>query len=99
MTLVVLVSKHIACVCVQIRRNKHFINILCFLFFSSAGDVPDLMVVSDAHVIASLLKLWFRELPEPLLTYELYDCFIAAAGMCTHTLGALCMVFLLLLYM
>jgi len=30
------------------------------------------------HVVAGTLKLWFRELPEPLLTYELYDKFISA---------------------
>ena len=29
------------------------------------------------HTIASLLKLYLRELPEPLLTYELFDEFIA----------------------
>jgi hypothetical protein len=35
----------------------------------------------DIHNIASLLKLYFRELPEPLLTFDLYDAFIAAAGL------------------
>ncbi|EPZ30985.1 RhoGAP-domain-containing protein [Rozella allomycis CSF55] len=30
------------------------------------------------HNIASLLKCYLRELPEPLLTFELYDCFMAA---------------------
>jgi len=34
----------------------------------------------DIHNIASLLKLYFREMPEPLLTFDLYDAFIAAAG-------------------
>lgn len=32
----------------------------------------------DVHCVASLLKLYFRELPEPLLTYDLYDHFIRA---------------------
>jgi hypothetical protein len=32
----------------------------------------------DIHNVAGLLKLFFRELPEPLLTFELYESFIAA---------------------
>jgi RhoGAP domain/Inhibitor of Apoptosis domain len=31
----------------------------------------------DGHVVASLLKKYMRELPEPILTFELYICFIA----------------------
>ncbi|KAI9016416.1 Rho GTPase activation protein [Phycomyces nitens] len=34
---------------------------------------------SDINVVASLLKLYFRELRNPLLTYEYYDWFIDAA--------------------
>jgi len=34
----------------------------------------------DVHVAANILKLYFRELPEPLLTYEYYGMFIAASG-------------------
>jgi len=32
----------------------------------------------SAHDAAGILKLYFRELPDPLLTYDLYGCFIAA---------------------
>lgn len=32
----------------------------------------------DPHVVACLLKLFFRQLPDPLLTFDLYDCWIAA---------------------
>lgn len=35
----------------------------------------------DCHAIAGLLKLWLREMPEPLLTYDLYDNWIACASM------------------
>lgn len=31
----------------------------------------------DHNVAAGLLKLYFRELPEPLLTYNLYDKFVS----------------------
>lgn len=34
----------------------------------------------NPHVIASLFKLYFRELPEPLFTFPAYEKFISAAG-------------------
>lgn len=34
---------------------------------------------ADINVVSGALKLWFRELPEPLLTYGLYHGFIDAA--------------------
>ena len=35
--------------------------------------------INDINIVAGCLKLWFRELPEPLLTHELYHGFIEAA--------------------
>ncbi|XP_061189339.1 uncharacterized protein LOC133197362 isoform X2 [Saccostrea echinata] len=43
--------------------------------------VPDLteeIYLQDIHCISSLLKMYFRELPNPLLTYQLYDKFAEA---------------------
>ena len=40
--------------------------------------------VEDPHSVAGLLKLYFRESPKPLLTFELYDEFIACAGMTSN---------------
>lgn len=37
---------------------------------------------ADINVVSGALKLWFRELPEPLLTYGLYNAFIEAASEC-----------------
>jgi len=37
----------------------------------------NLIGFDDPHVVTGLLKLYIRELPEPLLTYELYDQFLA----------------------
>ena len=31
--------------------------------------------MNDIHCVASLCKMYFRELPDPLLTYQLYDSF------------------------
>ncbi|XP_069041200.1 rho GTPase-activating protein 33 isoform X2 [Lepisosteus oculatus] len=41
-------------------------------------NVPDLtrdIYMQDIHCVGSLCKLYFRELPNPLLTYQLYDKF------------------------
>ncbi|PWN46533.1 Rho GTPase activation protein [Violaceomyces palustris] len=42
-------------------------------------DLMNDEAINDINIVAGCLKLWFRELPEPLLTYELYPGFIEAA--------------------
>lgn len=39
----------------------------------------------DINAIAGTLKLYFRELPEPLLTDKLYLAFMEGIGMCLHS--------------
>ena len=39
----------------------------------------------DHNVFASTLKLYLRELPEPVFPYSLYDEFIAAGSECNET--------------
>ncbi len=56
-----------------------------FFFFLSpfrhefdSEQIPDLsrdVFRQDIHSVGSLCKLYFRELPNPLLTYQLYDRF------------------------
>jgi hypothetical protein len=41
------------------------------------GEEVKLEKVSSPHVVAGLLKLYFRSMIEPLLTYERYDLFVA----------------------
>ncbi|XP_073667635.1 rho GTPase-activating protein 32 isoform X4 [Paramisgurnus dabryanus] len=46
-------------------------------------NVPDLtkdVYIQDIHCVGSLCKLYFRELPNPLLTYQLYDKFAECMG-------------------
>lgn len=38
--------------------------------------------MQDVNSVAGLLKLFFRELPDPLLTAEQYPAFIEAASTC-----------------
>ncbi|XP_030755150.1 GTPase-activating protein CdGAPr isoform X2 [Sitophilus oryzae] len=47
--------------------------------------VPDLYtedILKDIHSVASLLKMYFRELPNPLCTYQLYQSFVNAVQGC-----------------
>ena len=45
--------------------------------------LPDLfkdkLVLQDIHSVSSLLKMYFRELPNPVCTFHLYDKFVEAA--------------------
>ncbi|XP_066251820.1 GTPase-activating protein CdGAPr isoform X2 [Euwallacea similis] len=48
--------------------------------------VPDLYtedILKDIHSVASLLKMYFRELPNPLCTYQLYQSFVNAVQGCS----------------
>lgn len=40
--------------------------------FCNSTDNPDFSTITDPHLIAAVLKTYFRELPEPILTYNLY---------------------------
>jgi hypothetical protein len=39
----------------------------------SAGEHVDFAKLGDAHIPAALIKSFLRQLPEPVLTYDLYD--------------------------
>ncbi|EFX63168.1 hypothetical protein DAPPUDRAFT_335857, partial [Daphnia pulex] len=52
------------------------------MLLTSTGWVPALVedeaIRQDMHAVSSLLKMYFRELPNPLCTYQLYDQFVNA---------------------
>jgi len=39
----------------------------------NAGSEVDFTELNSVHIPAAMLKSFLRQLPEPLLTYELYD--------------------------
>lgn len=43
---------------------------------STCPDSDKLELLVDVHAVSSLLKQYFRDLPEPLLTYNAYDSFV-----------------------
>ncbi|XP_067882449.1 active breakpoint cluster region-related protein-like isoform X4 [Heterodontus francisci] len=50
-------------------------------FDSSSKEAITQLKDNDIHVVAGTLKLYLRELPEPLLTHELIPSFVAAVGL------------------
>lgn len=70
----------------------------CLLFFSFLLHLvpnPDIDNVNlddyNIHVIASVFKQWLRDLPNPLMTFELYEEFLRVMGeeppSLSHSLG------------
>lgn len=50
----------------------------CIRHEFDSEQIPDLtkdVYIQDIHCVGSLCKLYFRELPNPLLTYQLYEKF------------------------
>ena len=45
-----------------------------------AFDLSNIEVFNDVSSVTSVLKTYFRQLPNPLLTHELHESFVAAAG-------------------
>ena len=40
------------------------------------------VMTAEPHVFSAALKLYLRELPVPVMTYELYDEFVEAGSKC-----------------
>lgn len=55
-------------------------------FFSDTKDILVMLSDMDINAIAGTLKLYFRELPEPLLTDRLYPAFMEGIGMTFYPL-------------
>lgn len=55
-----------------------------FSLFSDTKDILMMLSDMDINAIAGTLKLYFRELPEPLLTDRLYPAFMEGIGMTFH---------------
>ena len=45
----------------------------------NTGKEPDLSL-EDVHTVSGLLKSYFRNLSNPLVPFELYECFVSASG-------------------
>ena len=58
-------------------RNK-------FDSFQVPNLTTDPAVLHDIHCVASVLKLYFRDLPTPLVTYDLYPHLVLASKTSEH---------------
>lgn len=61
-------------------KASNLLTLLPFFPLSDNKDVSVMMSEMDVNAIAGTLKLYFRELPEPLFTDELYPNFAEGIG-------------------
>ena len=64
-------------------RTSPILNIICLHFvvvFFLDGEIVDLGAYDDINIICGTLKQYFRMLPIPVITFELYNKFIDAAS-------------------
>lgn len=54
---------------------------------------------TDVHTVASLLKLYLRELPEPVIPFAKYEDFLTCAQLLAKDEEEVCTVYLLCVYM
>ncbi|MGH0178391.1 UNVERIFIED_CONTAM: hypothetical protein FKN15_077335 [Acipenser sinensis] len=83
-------SRGFAASSVQVYHNRASSNPQIFAGSHEFDSeiIPELtgeLYMQDIHCVGSLCKLYFRELPNPLLTYQLYDKFADI-----HCVGSLC---------
>ena len=58
----------------------HFIQYYICVIVLSTGEIPELEGnKAEVHSVASVLKSYFRELPEPLIPYDYFEVFLTAA--------------------
>jgi myosin-9 len=73
----------------QVRQLRKIIEttpsrfdlVLIFWFYHRFADF-DTLTFEDTpmHVVSTLVKAFFRELPEPLMTFDLYENFLNVSG-------------------
>ena len=62
------------------RRSANILTVREFQSLVNRGESASLESYGDVHLGAVLLKAFLRELPEPILTYPLYDTVLALQG-------------------
>merc|ERR1712137_1181008 len=60
------------------RSSGEFRQVADILRDAGKGKRVSWSITSDPHLVACVIKVWLCELENPLLTWELHDCFIAA---------------------
>ena len=65
---------------IDTQCNSFTSLIFLMIFSSDYIHAQQLASETDIHAVAGLLKRYFRELPDPLFTDELYMSFVQALG-------------------
>lgn len=67
------------------NQGTHYIKGYYVYINVSIGEPVDLYEYADPHLAATLLKMFLRELPEPLLTFALHSKISQLKGTCLFT--------------
>uniref|UniRef100_A0A8B9Q7F7 Rho GTPase activating protein 32 n=1 Tax=Apteryx owenii TaxID=8824 RepID=A0A8B9Q7F7_APTOW len=70
----------------SLSNSSAHLSVLISRHEFDSEQIPDLtkdIYIQDIHCVGSLCKLYFRELPNPLLTYQLYEKFSDAVSAAT----------------
>lgn len=78
--IVPIVGQHLQTVGI-FRLSGSQVDILNYRSAWNRGEEPDMTKEDNIHTCCGLLKLFFREMPEPLFPFSFYDSFIGAAGL------------------
>nr|CAG4712602.1 unnamed protein product [Naegleria fowleri] len=60
------------------RISGHAGDVLKLKSKLNSGEAIELSEIENIHNVASLVKMYFRELPNPLISFECYDMFMIA---------------------
>lgn len=68
-------------------KSYIFCLFFVFVFLETDGDKADISAsaYADINIIAGALKLYLRDLPIPVITFDLYSKFIQAASKSSST--------------
>ena len=77
-------SEHAITVLGIFRRTPSQNNVQDVKRRLNAGEVVDLVEYGDPHLAATLLKMFLRELPEPLLTFSTHTKLSSIRGKAGH---------------
>ena len=70
------------CQILAVENHSHIYSTLScvrVLPYPFISVIKIFFLLQDIHSVSSLLKMYFRELPNPVCTFHLYDQFVAAA--------------------
>ncbi len=61
-------------------REHGWLDIDIHFLFTFTIESPNLSKITNVHTVAGILKMWLRDLPECVFSFDLYEAFIVASS-------------------